>query len=85
MFAELGGEQQKVQMFCLRSMASAGAFHRAYPYASQQAFLEGHELARRSDLSASFTSTTYNAPADTALHRITGLAPNTGFPSIHAC
>lgn len=45
MYAELGGEQQKVQMFCLRSMASAGAFHRAYPHASQQAFLEGHELA----------------------------------------
>jgi transposase len=44
MFAELGGEQQKVQMFCLRSMGSAGAFHRAYPHASQQAFLEAHEL-----------------------------------------
>ena len=29
MFAELGGESQKVQVFCLRSMASAGAFHRA--------------------------------------------------------
>jgi transposase len=45
MYAELGGESQKVQMFCLRSMASAGAFHRAYPHASQQAFLEAHELA----------------------------------------
>jgi hypothetical protein len=45
MYAELGGETQKVQMFCLRSMASAGAFHRAYPHASQQAFLEAHELA----------------------------------------
>jgi len=45
MYAELGGERQKVQMFCVRSMASAGAFHRAYPHASQQAFLEGHELA----------------------------------------
>jgi transposase len=43
--AELGGDRQKVQMFCLRSMASAGAFHRAYPHASQQAFLEAHELA----------------------------------------
>ena len=40
MVAELGGERQKVQIFCLRSMASAGAFHRAYPHASQQAFLE---------------------------------------------
>ena len=45
MYAELGGESQKVQVFCLRSMASAGAFHRAYPHASQQAFLEGHEEA----------------------------------------
>lgn len=44
-FAELGGETQKVQIFCLRSMASAGAYHRAYPHASQQAFLEGHEQA----------------------------------------
>lgn len=44
-YAELEGERQKVQMFCLRSMASGGAFHRAYPHASQQAFLEGHELA----------------------------------------
>ena len=45
MYADLGGERQKVQMFCLRSMASAGAFHHAYPHASQQAFLEAHELA----------------------------------------
>jgi transposase len=45
MAAELGGERQTVQMFCLRSMASAGAFHQAYPHASQQAFLEAHELA----------------------------------------
>jgi transposase len=45
MIAELGGERQKVQIFCLRSMASAGAFHCAYPHASQQAFLEAHELA----------------------------------------
>jgi transposase len=45
MVAELGGERQKVQIFCLRSMASAGALHHAYPHASQQAFLEAHELA----------------------------------------
>jgi hypothetical protein len=31
-------------MFCLRSMAGGGAYHRAYPHASQQAFLEAHEL-----------------------------------------
>jgi transposase len=45
MYADLGGERQKMQIFCLRSMGSAGAFHRAYPHASQQAFLEAHELA----------------------------------------
>ena len=28
----------------MRSMASGGAFHRAYPRATQQAFLEAHEL-----------------------------------------
>jgi transposase len=44
-YAELGSERQKVQVFSLRSMASGGAFHRAYPRATQQAFLEAHELA----------------------------------------
>jgi len=44
-WAEIDGEQQKVYVFCMRSMASGGAFHRAYPHASQQAFLEAHELA----------------------------------------
>src|SRR5439155_27002857 len=44
-YAEVDGEQQKVYVFCLRSMGSGGAFHRAYPHASQQAFLEAHELA----------------------------------------
>ena len=29
----------------LAAMASGGAFHRAYPHATQQAFLEAHELA----------------------------------------
>jgi len=43
--AELDGERQKLYFFCMRSMASGGAFHRAYPHASQQAFLEAHELA----------------------------------------
>ena len=42
--AEIDGEERKVYLFCLRSMASAGAFHRAYLHASQQAFLEAHEL-----------------------------------------
>ena len=39
------GNRQKAYVFCMRSMASGGAFHRAYPHASQQAFLEAHELA----------------------------------------
>jgi transposase len=44
-YAELDGEQQNLYMFCMRSMASGGAFHRAYPHASQQSFLEAHEHA----------------------------------------
>lgn len=44
-WAELGGEPEKVCVFCMRSMASGAAFHRAYPHASQQAFLEAHEQA----------------------------------------
>jgi len=41
----LDGERQKLYIFCMRSMASGGSFHQAYPHATQQAFLEGHELA----------------------------------------
>ena len=44
-YAEFDGESRKTYLFCLRSMASGGAFHRAYPHATQQAFLEAHELA----------------------------------------
>src|SRR5262249_50721246 len=44
-YADLDGERQKVQVFAMRSMASGGAFHRAYPRATQQAFLEAHEEA----------------------------------------
>jgi transposase len=44
-WAELGGEKQKLYVFCMRSMGSGGSFHRAYPHATQQAFLEAHELA----------------------------------------
>ncbi len=43
--AEIAEELRKVYVFCLRSMASGGAFHRAYLHANQQAFLEAHELA----------------------------------------
>ena len=35
----LGDDRQVVQFFSTRSMASGGAFHRAYPRATQQAFL----------------------------------------------
>ena len=45
--AELDGEREKLQVFCMRSMGSGGAFHRAYPRATQQAFLEAHELGFR--------------------------------------
>jgi transposase len=43
--AILDGEDVTLQVFCLRSMASGAAFHRAYPRATQQAFLEAHEGA----------------------------------------
>ena len=33
-----------IYVFCMRSMASGGAFHRTYLHASQQAFPEAHEL-----------------------------------------
>jgi transposase len=45
--AELGDERQRLQVFCMRSMGSAGGFHRAYLRATQQAFLEGHDLGFR--------------------------------------
>lgn len=44
-YADLDGERTKLQVFTMRSMASGGAFHRAYRHATQQAFLEAHELA----------------------------------------
>lgn len=43
--ADLDGERVTLSVFALRSMASGAAFHRAYPHAIQQAFLEGHEAA----------------------------------------
>jgi transposase len=43
--ALLGGESCQVQVFAMRSMASGGAFHRAYPRAIEQAFFEAHEEA----------------------------------------
>jgi transposase len=44
-YAELCGERTKLQVFAMRSMASGAAFHHAYLHATQQAFLEAHELA----------------------------------------
>jgi transposase len=44
-WAELNGEQVKLQVFSLRSMMSGAAFHRAYHRATQQAFFEAHEHA----------------------------------------
>jgi len=41
----MDGERVKLQVFSLRSMASGAAYHRAYLRATQQAFLEAHELA----------------------------------------
>ena len=46
-WAILGGERIKLQVFEMRSMASGGAYHRAYSHATQQAFLEAHERAFR--------------------------------------
>jgi transposase len=43
--AKLGGELRQLQFFAMRSMGSGDAFHRAYPHATQQALLEGHEHA----------------------------------------
>jgi hypothetical protein len=44
---KVDGQRRKVYIFCMRSMASGAAFHRAYPHATQQAFLEAHQLAFR--------------------------------------
>src|SRR5919206_5088038 len=45
--ADLDAERVTLQVFSMRGMASGGAFHRAYRHATQQAFLEAHELAFR--------------------------------------
>jgi len=42
---KLDGQSCKLQLFAMRSMASGDAFHCAYSNATQQALLEGHELA----------------------------------------
>ena len=45
--AVVAGERRTWQVFAMRSMASGAAFHRAYPRATQQAFLDAHEHAFR--------------------------------------
>jgi len=45
--AALEGERCTLQVFSRRSRARGAAFHRAYRQATQQAFLEAHELAFR--------------------------------------
>jgi transposase len=42
---EMSGQQQKVQVYSMRSMFSGAAFHCAYLRATQQAFFEAHQLA----------------------------------------
>jgi transposase len=44
-YADVAGERIKLQVFSMRSMASGAAYHHAYLHATQQAFLEAHELA----------------------------------------
>jgi hypothetical protein len=46
-WAVVGGERTKLQVFERHAMASGGAFHHAYTRATEQAFLEAHELAFR--------------------------------------
>jgi hypothetical protein len=46
-WALIEGERIKQQVFAMRSMASGGAYHRAFTHATQQAFLESHEMAFR--------------------------------------
>ena len=38
-YADLGEERRKLYVFCMRSMASGGAFHLAFPRSTQQAFV----------------------------------------------
>lgn len=42
---ELNGQSEKLQIFCMRSMATGAAFHCAFRRQTQQALLEGHERA----------------------------------------
>jgi hypothetical protein len=44
-YADICGERELAYVFCMRSMASGGAFHCTFPHTSQHAFLEAHEKA----------------------------------------
>jgi hypothetical protein len=83
-YADIGGEREKVYVFCMRSMASGGAFHCAFPHCSQQAFLEGHELGFAYFLGVFKTLPSYRALAST-LARIFSLnAPAFRWTHLHA-
>ena len=43
--ADVAGERVTLQVFSMRAMFSGAAFHFAFTHATQQAFLEAHELA----------------------------------------
>lgn len=43
--ADVGSERLRLQVFSMRAMFSGAAFHFAFTHATQQAFLEAHELA----------------------------------------
>lgn len=43
--ADVAGERLTLQVFSMRAMFSGAAFHFAFTHATQQAFLEAHELA----------------------------------------
>jgi len=43
--AEIDGQRRTLQFFAMRSMASGAAYHRVYERATQQAFLEAHQMA----------------------------------------
>lgn len=44
-WALIAGDRIKLKVFEMRSMASGGAYHRAFTNATQQAFLEAHKMA----------------------------------------
>ena len=67
-WAELGGERQKLYVFCMRSMASGGAFHRAYQARLRWAVMqEGHGLDHWREVEHIFQSDSREAAFEEAL------------------